>query len=370
MRTLGIVFANMHDADISELVAKRTFASIPFGGRYRLIDFVLSNMVNSGIDTVGVITRNNYQSLMDHVGNGKDWDLARKNGGLILLPPYGNAGNGGLYTSRISALKGVSNFLTRADEEFVVMTDTDFVCTLNYADVVAEHVASGADVTMVYGINKNTFGPLKNPIEITQDDTGRVTKIRYNEKVKKDAKVFMNIFVMRRSTLQRLVADSGVYLGSHFTTEILASSVKSLNIRGYAYNSYFACIDSLQSYYDANMALLKEDIRSALFNDSSVYTKVKDSAPTRFGSSAEVRNSLIADGCVIEGTVENSVIFRGVKIARGTVVKNSVLMQNTNVGENVSLNAIIADKNVVIKDKRVLSGDVTHPFFIGKGTMI
>lgn len=370
MRTLGIVFANMHDADTPELVAKRTFASIPFGGRYRLIDFVLSNMVNSGIDTVGVITKSNYQSLMDHVGNGKDWDLARKNGGLILLPPYGNVGSGGLYTSRISALKGVSNFLNRADEEFVVMTDTDVVCTLNYSDIVNEHIASGADITMVYGINKNTFSPLKNPIEIVEDETGRITKISYTDNAEKDTKLFMNIFVMRRSTLQRLVADSGVYLGSHFTTEILASSVKSLNIRGYAHDSYFACIDSLQSYYDSTMALLKDDVRASLFNESSVYTKVKDSAPTRFGSAAVVKNSLIADGCVVEGTVENSVIFRGVKIARGTVVKNSILMQNSTVGENVSLNAIIADKNVMIKDKRVLSGDVTHPFFIGKGTMI
>lgn len=371
MRAVGIVFSNIHDDEIPELVAKRTFASIPFGGRYRLIDFVLSNMVNSGIDTVGLITKKNYQSLMDHVGNGKDWDLARKNGGLILLPPFGNVGdNTGLYTSRMSALKGITNFINRADEEFVVMTDCDNVCTIDYSDVIKEHIKSGADVTLVYGkqcINKDTA---KNSITLTVNGEGRVERIKLVPTLASGDNVFMNIYVMRKSLLQRFITESFTHNNNHFTTEVLASNTKSLYIKGYEYNGFFACIDSLQSYYESNLELLNAERRHRLFGDMPVYTKIKDSAPTRFAQSAIVKNSLIADGCVIEGEVENSILFRGVKVGRGSVIKNSILMQNTVTGDNVTLNAIIADKNVTIKDKRVLSGADTHPFYIGKGTMI
>ncbi len=368
MRALGIVFTNMHDATTPDLVSKRTFASIPFAGRYRLIDFVLSNMVNSGIDTLGVITKSNYQSLMDHIGNGKDWDLARKNGGLIILPPYGNTMNNGLYTSRISALRGITGFLNRADEEYVVMTDCDMVCNIDYSKVIENHIANNADITLVY-TKVNGVTNLTNPIGL-ETENGRVKSIKDVAGKTDEVNLFMNIFVMRKSVLQRFVLETTAHDRSHFTTELLASRVDDMVIRAYEYDGYVSCIDSLQNYYDANLALLVDENRKALFGDQTIYTKVKDSAPTRYGNNAVVKNSLIADGCVIEGEVENSIIFRGVKIGRGTVVKNCVLMQNTVTGENVTLNAIIADKNVVIKDRRTLCGAEDHPFYIAKGSLI
>ena len=371
MRAVGIVFSNIHDDELPELVSKRTFASIPFAGRYRLIDFVLSNMVNSGIDTVGLITKSNYPSLMDHVGNGKDWDLARKNGGLILLPPYGNAiSYNGLYNDRLGALKGISNFIRRADEEYVVLTDCDYVCRINYDKIIKAHIKKGADVTLVYHNYVVKENAKQSGVVIATDENGRVENIRHRENIDENAKVFMNMYIMRKSLLERFIMDSLANAHQHFTTDILGANLKSLKVYGYEYKGYVACIDSLQSYYDRSLELLDSNKREELFGARDIYTKVKDSAPTRFGSSCVVKNSLIADGCVIEGHVENSILFRDVKVGRGTVIKNSIVMQNTVTGDNVTLNAIIADKNVVIKDGRSLCGAENHPFYISKGTMI
>lgn len=370
MRAVGIIFSNIHDDNVPELVRERTLGSIPFGGRYRLVDFPLSNMVNSGIDTVGIITKSNYQSLMDHVGSGKDWDLARKDGGVIILPPFGNVESSSLYTSRLEALKGVTNFLFRADEEYVVMTDCDSINRINYNDVIENHIRKHADISLVYKT-------IETDMEINDKATtfdivdGRIVGINYKEGVVSGkSKVFTNVFVMKKSLLQNIVMDSITHNKRHFMTDVIAESLKSMNIVGYEYNGFYAGITSLQAYYDSNMRLLDEKIRHELFGDRSVFTKIRDSAPTKFGQSAIVKNSLIADGCVIEGEVENSIIFRNVKVARGTVVKNSIVMQNTVLGENSTLNCIITDKNVVIRDKKVLSGSENHPFYIGKGIMV
>lgn len=370
MRAVGIIFSNIHDDNVPELVRERTLGSIPFGGRYRLIDFPLSNMVNSGIDTVGIITKSNYQSLMDHVGSGKDWDLARKDGGVIILPPYGNNENSSLYTSRLEALKGITNFLFRADEEYVVMTDCDAVSRINYNDVIEYHIRNKADITIVYKKLEKQEYFTKNATTFDIED-GRIVGVKYCEHVvDEDANVCTNVFVMKKSLLQNIVMESISHNKHHFMADIVASSLKGMKIMGYEHKGFYAGITSLQAYYDSNMMMLNEDVKHEVFGDRSVFTKIRDSAPTKYGNSAIVKNSMIADGCVIEGEVENSIIFRNVKVARGTVVKNSIIMQNTVLGENSTLNCIIADKNVVIRDRKVLSGSENHPFYIGKGIMI
>lgn len=370
MRAVGIIFTNIHDKNLPELVRIRTLGSIPFGGRYRLIDFPLSNMVNSGIDTVGVITKNNYQSLMDHVGSGKDWDLARKDGGLIILPPFGDLGNDSLYTSRLEALKGVTNFLQRADEEYVVMTDCDSVCRMNYNEILDFHIRNRADITLVY--KKQV--PDTSSEEATTTFTlfeNRITALSRNGEFDGEtANVFTNVFIMKRSLLLSIVMDSISRGKRHFMTDIIADNLKSMRIFGYEHKGFFAGITSFQAYYDSSMSLLKPENRAELFGDRSVYTKVRDSAPTKYGNGSVVKNSLIADGCIVEGTVENSIIFRGVKVGRDAIVKNSIVMQDTVIGEGATLNCIIVDKNVSIKDRRVLSGAEDHPFYIGKGMMI
>ncbi len=367
MRAVGIIFSNIHDNSVSELSRIRTLGSIPFGGRYRLIDFPLSNMVNSGIDTVGIITKSNYQSLMDHVGSGKDWDLARKDGGLVLLPPYGEANNSTLYNSRLEALKGITSFLFRADEDFVVMTDCDTICRINYNDVIEHHILNRADITLVYTKLENT----EKSTHFVLDGSGRITGVYYkNEVVPEKSNVFANVFVMKLSLLQNIVMDSITHNKVHFTKDVIAPNLESMKIMGYEHKGFYAGITSLQAYYNSNMLMLNEDIRHEIFGDRSVFTKIKDSAPTKYGNSAVVKNSLIADGCEILGEVENSILFRNVKVGRGAVIKNSIVMQNTILGENCMLNCIIADKNVSVAGRKILSGSENHPFYIGKGIMI
>ena len=367
MRTVGIIFSNIHDNSVPELSRIRTLGSIPFGGRYRLIDFPLSNMVNSGIDTVGIITKSNYQSLMDHVGSGKDWDLARKDGGLIILPPYGDENSSKLYNSRLEALKGITSFLFRADEDYVVMTDCDAICRINYNDVIERHIITKADITLVYTKMQNA----EKATIFNMDESGRINSVFYKEKVSGETyNVFTNIFVMKLSLLQNIVMDSITHNKVHFTKDVITPNIESMRIMGYEHNGFYSGITSLQAYYESSLKMLDSSVRHEVFGDRSVFTKIRDSAPTKYGNSSVVKNSLIADGCDIQGEVENSILFRNVKVGRGAVIKNSIVMQNTVLGENCTLNCIIADKNVTVTDRKVLSGSDNHPFYLGKGIMV
>lgn len=370
MSTLGLIFANIHDGNVPELTVKRTVASIPFFGRYRLIDFALSNMVNSDIVKVGLITKCNYQSLMDHVGSGKDWDLARHYGGLFILPPFGATENNSLYTTRFEALKNVIGFLNKSDEEYVVLSDSDMVCNIDLRPIVKEHGENHADVTLVY-VRKNAEDIEKrnNEIFLNVGDGGVVKDITYDF-TGKTADLYTNVLVVSRTTLISMINEGISHGKRHFIDEIIKPLAKTGKVRAYKHEGYYEEMTSLQKYYEESLKLLHKEYRDEVFRKANVYTKVKDSSPTRYGDNAVVKNAIIADGCDIEGEVYDSVIFRGVKIGRGTVVRNCILMQNTLTGENVSLNCIIADKNVVIKDKRTLSGSENHPFFISKGTVI
>ncbi|MDY6367848.1 MAG: glucose-1-phosphate adenylyltransferase subunit GlgD [Clostridia bacterium] len=371
MRAVGIIFSNIHDNNVPELARIRTLGSIPFGGRYRLIDFPLSNMVNSGIDTIDIITKNNYQSLMDHVGSGKDWDLARKDGGVIFLPPFGDLENDRLYTSRLDALKGITSFLFRADEEYVVISDCDNVCRIDYNEIIENHIRNHADISLVYKKLKREDVPEGVTSYDFTLDGDRIVGVSFaSQHEKKDMNLFINVFVMKKSLLQNIVMDSISHNKRHFMSDVIAENLKSMKVIGFEHKGFYTGISSLAAYFKGNMDILKEEHRHELFGDRSVFTKIRDSAPTKFGNSAVIKNSMIADGCIIEGEVENSIIFRNVKVARGAVIKNSIVMQDTVLGENSMLNYIIADKNVVVRDKKILSGTDIHPFYIGKGIMV
>ncbi|MBR2374965.1 MAG: glucose-1-phosphate adenylyltransferase subunit GlgD [Clostridia bacterium] len=366
---IGVIFANLHEEHVPELVRRRTMASIPFGGRYRVIDFILSNMVNSGITTVGLMTSNNYRSLIDHLGSGKDWDLARKDGGIILLPPFSER-HDKMYTTRLEALSSITGFLNRRKEKYVVLTDSDGVAKLDISDIIAYHEKKNADVTMVthYGeVEKRSDFMLVNA-----NDDGRVTEIKLAPHVKQGAKehVSINVMVINRQFLLNLVEDSVTHGFTSFESDILIKQLDSLKIYRYEFQGYYAGIDSLTAYYKHNMELLEKDVRDELFGDRDIYTKVRDSAPSKYGETAMVVNSLISDGCVIEGVVENSILFRGVKVGKGAIVKNSIVMQDNIIGANTSLDCVITDKNVVISDKKTLGGCSTLPYYIPKGTRL
>jgi glucose-1-phosphate adenylyltransferase len=372
MTAVGLIFSNIHDTSIPELTRMRTIGSVPFGGRYRLIDFALSSMVNSGISKIGIVTHNNYQSLLDHLGNGKDWDLARRSGGIKILPPYisafDNAAANKFYTSRLEALMGTVNFLSRCNEDYIVMSDCDVICNIDLDDVITKHAETGADITFVTKKNELVgVGKEEQLTLIKADENGNVTDV-ISDKYNEDYQLYVNIMVMKRQYLLNVI-ENAISHGQHsFLHDIIMHNVGKAKYMVYEYDGFYAHIGSMASYFECSMKLLENDARDRLFGikNRPVLTKVRNSAPTRYCEGAKVVNSVVAEGCVIEGTVENSIIFRGVKVGKGAVVKNSILFQDTYVCEGASLNCVIADKNVIIKDGRTLSGHESMPFYIGK----
>ena len=376
MTVAGLIFSNIHDASLSELTTRRTMASVPFGCRYRLIDFPLSNMVNSGISKIGVITHNNYQSLMDHIGTGKDWDLARRSGGIRILPPfissYDSANGGKLYSTRLEALMGVTNFISKCSEEYMVLSDCDAICTIDLNQVLEDHIKKNADITIVTRkVSEKKDIPSDGATEMKCDENGFATEVSAYIDHDRPAEISTNIMIVNRLFLLNAVNDASAHGYRHFYKDIIARRVKSARINCYHYEGIYLQITSLESYFRCSMQLLDPEVRGGLFDESNpIYTKLRNSAPTVYAEGSDVKNSYVADGCVIEGTVENSIIFRGVHVGKGTVVKNSILLQDTYTGDNVSLNCVITDKNVVIRNNRVLSGHESMPFFISKGAMV
>ncbi len=373
MTAAGLIFSNIHDQSTPELTRVRTMASVPFGGRYRLIDFALSNMVNSGITKVGLITHYNYQSLLDHIGTGKDWDLSRRAGGIKILPPYitayDNASAQKLYASRLEALLGARDFITRCTEDCFVLSDCDIICNIDLDAVIEAHAQSGADVTFVTKCVDTAGMDVAEQIGvISADAEGNVTDFVMTKPSGGEMNIYTNIMVVSRKYMLNVLADATAHGYTSFFRDIISHSIGKANYRVYSYDGWYAYIGSLESYFACSMELLTQEAREGLFNvkNRPILTKVRNSAPTKYNEGAKVTNSLIADGCVIEGTVENCILFRGVKVGRGTVVKNSILMQDTYVGSDVTLNCVITDKNVIVRDGRVLSGHETMPFFIGK----
>ena len=376
MGVAGLILSNIHNAAVPELTGIRTMASIPFGCRYRLVDFPLSNMVNSGITKIGIVTHNNYRSLMDHIGTGKDWDLARRSGGIKILPPYlttYDAANGGkLYTTRLEALMGVSGFISACKEDYIVISDCDGICNIDLSEVIDKHIETGAELTIVTTKVTCTNDVAEGSKVISSDADGRITNLfsyRGNSEVEE---ISTNIMVADKSFLLNAISEASAYGYTDFYHDAVARVLGKAKIYRYLYEGIFIQITSLESYFKNSMRLLENDVRDGLFNvkQRPVFTKLRNSAPTRYAGEVSVKNSFVADGCVIEGTVENSILFRGVKVGKGTVVKNSILMQDTLTGNNVTLNCVITDKNVVIRDDRALSGHETMPFFIPKGTMV
>lgn len=376
MNAVGIIFSSINEKSVYELTKQRTMASVPFGCRYRLIDFALSNMVNSGINHVGIVTHYNYQSLMDHIGSGKDWDLARRHGGIKILPPYitafANSSNY-LYNTRLEALISIRDFISDCKEDVVVLSDCDNVCNLDLSAMIDKHIETGADMTLAVKSSYVSLDADRTVTVVRSDENGRVTEVSDYNGIKNGFEdVYMSIMVVGRKYLEEIISESIAHGFTSFTKDILVRNSKFHDIRVHKFDNYFATIRSISDYYRCSMDLLDPEIRKELFSAKNrpVFTKVRNSAPTSYVTGAIVRNSLIADGCVIQGTVENSILFRGVKVGKNTHIKNSIVMQDTLTGENVYLNCVITDKNVVIRDGRVLSGHETRPFFIDKGSNV
>ncbi len=366
---LGIVFSNSYDSCLKDLTARRTMGSMLFGARYRLIDFVLSNFVNSGISKVGVVTNNHFRSLMDHVGNGRPWDLSRKVDGLYLLPPFNPSQTEHDSANEIEVLNRIKDFIVGTKSEYVLLSDCNFVCNIDLSKVFDFHTEKDADITIVY--KNGNLPALENTMTLTLDENQKVSAVAIDPQNKENVNFSTNIILIRKALLQSLIADAVSIGQTNFEKDIIQKNVGHLKIYGYETTGWGIAIDSVQKYFEANMALLNKDSRKDLFNkDRPVYTKVRNDMPVRYGTKSVVDNSLIADGCIIEGTVKNSVIFRGVTVAKGAVVENSIIMQDSHISENAKLNCVIMDKNSVITPNKHLSGDQSYPFIVGKNIVI
>ncbi len=366
----GIVFSNIHDATLGELTARRTVASLPFGGRYRQIDFTLSNMVNSNITKIGVITKYNYQSLMDHLGSCEEWDLNRKNGGLYIIPPF-STGRSQVYRGKLEALHTAISFLKSQTEPYVILSDTITICNIDYRKVLEDHIKSGKDITVI--TTKPANHTDDNLIVLDKDEDNSATKITINYPADKDSFVGMGMFVIDREILIKEVEEAVAAGFYHFEKDFLQKSFneKRISVNVYEFKGKVLRNKDIATYLHNNLALLDEEIRCDLFKKNApIYTKVRDEIPTYYGNDSVVNECVIADGCVIKGTVENSVLFRDIKIAEGAHVKGSIIMQGAKIGKDAYLENVILDKNVTITDGVKLIGATDHPVIIKKGETI
>ena len=369
---LGILFPNSYDSLVPDLVGERLMASIPFASRYRLVDFILSSMVNCGIDNISVIVRKNYHSLMDHLGSGREWDLTRKNGGLNLVPPFAEK-TVKIYNGRVEALASILDFLKEQKERYVVMSDTNLAVNFDFKALINAHMESGADVTIAYQESElpKSFMEAQNigtSFYYTLGiEDGHVTKMKINACDAGIQNFSMNIYIMDRELLIDQINTAFVCGYVYFERDILAPQLNRLDVRAYRYDGYVARISSMKSYFDENMKMLDDANVSALFSGRNpIYTKIRDDHPARYINGSKAANIMAADGCVVEGEVENSILFRRVRIGKGAKVKNCVLMQDTVVEADAEMEYVVTDKNVTITAGKRLKGVDTFPVYVAK----
>lgn len=368
--TMGIILAN--NDRIPPVTDIRANSALPIAGRYRIIDFVLSCMANAGITNIGVATETNYSSLMDHIKSGKPWDLDRKNWGLNVLPPNLERTTYGAIKGNIDMLAGISDFVQRSEQTYVILSLGNSIYNVDFTDVLEKHIESQADITILYkdmkGIEEKE---LSRFTMLELDGEKRVTDIEVQPYYPKTTTAGMDVYVMEKALLESIVDECSARGDRDFVKDALVKKMRGLRIYGYEYTGYTDKIDSLKSYYKNNMNFLDGDIRRELFNrDNPIYTKTKDQSPTKYGAEAVVQNSFVSDGCVIDGTVINCVLSRGVRVERGATIKNSIIMQDSVIEENVDLSHVVFDKEVHITKGRKLIGQESYPLAISKGTKI
>lgn len=370
--TMGIVLTGGNHNRLKELSLERSIAAVPIGGKYRIIDFILSNMVNSGITNVGVITQYNYRSLMDHLGSGKEWDLDRKNEGLFILPPYLSEFGTGWYKGTADSLYNNLTFLERSDEEYVVIGQGYTIYNMDYEPMLEYHIKTGADITIACRDMSDIScedQKLLGMVEINEEN--RIVDFMEKPLNPKSNIGSMGVYIMRRTFLIELLQESAAKGLTDFVYDVIVRQTDKLKLYAFMFNGYWRPLNNIQLYYRTNMELLNPKVRQELLMDRrKIFTKVKDEPPAKYNEEANVHNSIIADGCIIEGTVENSVLFRGVRVMKGVVIKNSLVMQGTTVEKDVQLNYCILDKGVTITEGKSLNGDAEWPLIVGKNVKV
>ena len=370
MKAMGIIFAN--DGTIGSLTEKRTMASLPFGGRYRQVDFALSNLSAAGIHHVGVVTRHNYQSLMNHIGSGEEWGLELEEGGLEFLTPYAMSRTDN-YRGKLESLYSAMTFLEYGDEdEYVFMIDSAVLSNIDLNDVLAAHIASGKAITVVTkdGI-ANGSKQLDLALKLNAD--GSIADMAVDYVAPEDYVASMDIFVLSKKWLVKQVKEHISRALYHMDRDLVLglwhNDPAAINVYQFKGTAMFN--ESVEEYYHNSLALTCKNVRNDLFGyNHPVYTKVRDRVPTYYGEDCEIENCIVADGCMLEGEVEDSVLFRQVTVCQDAEVENSIIMNDAVIGEGAELKYVILDKDVVIRPGAKLIGSPNAPIIIRRGEIV
>lgn len=360
---IGIINLDENENRMGELVVNRSLASVPIAARYRVIDFVLSNMTNSGINCIGIFTKNKSRSLIDHITNGRPWDLNRKTDGLRVF----NFGNDDPVYDDVHNFAENIQFLNRSRKEYVLLAPSYMVCNIDYKEVLEYHKSTGKDVTMIYKKVTNADEAFGDCGVLNIDDAGSVISVGENIGKNPKANINMEMYILKRELFVNIVNEcisSGMY---RKVKDYIHNNLDNLSVGAFEFTGHLDCINSIKALYDSNAALLNKKINKEIFNEERpIYTKTKDEGPTFYSDKSNVVNSIIANGCRIEGTVENCVIGRRVYIGKNTKIKDCIIMQNSRIEDDVVLDNVIADKGSEIRKGETLIGSTMYPLVIKK----
>ena len=368
----GLCLSDPHPDRESDGSRSRTISAARFAGRYRLVDFMLSNMVNSDIYTIGMILNSHYQSLIGHIGMGKAWDLARKTGGVTFFPPYLADERQSVNSELDGPLHRAAEYVSESKAEYIVLADSSVVYSMDFRIAIEAHRKSGADVTAIYTKKHITPGERENAVVFGVADSGQIRSVDRAPYSDELLNVSLGAYIMRKKFYIQLTAGEKNCGMLRFSRTLVAGALDRFNVMAYEFNGYSAQICSMETYFHYNMEMLNVEKRNALFDFEGrrIFTNRRDSLPTKYGKSASISNSIISDGCQIDGIVDSCIISRNVKISAGAAVKNCILQEGTVIKEGAELDWLITDREVIVSKNRSMMGASTYPVYIERSRII
>lgn len=369
---MGIILTGGEHETLQELTRTRLVTSLPVGGKYRIIDFILSNMVNSGIRNIGVITQSNYHSLMNHLGNGEEWDLKHKKDGLFILPPYVKENNCDWCRGNVDSLRNNLGFIRKSTQKYVIVSGSDSIYNTTFNEAMKYHMEKKADVTVLYRHeNAQNICQHRKQYVLQVNHHGKITGVEYKQIESPVCNIPLRVYILEKGLLEELIEENTNLSGLAWVKNVIDRRSNDLRIYGYYYPGYCRTVNSVQSYYQANLDMLIPEIRQELFlGVGHIHTRIRDEAPAIYRKHAVINNCIVSDGTFIDGEVENSIIFSGVTIKRGTRISNCIVMQNSVIQENVELENVILDKEVHVTKGKRLVGQRGHPLVIPKQALV